>query len=163
MIDEKEIAINEKLARGDAQNRKSIEEYQVQVENKRKSLLERSAAFSPPLADGDYRRVLQDYTSHEEYLASMTREWFDLEPPTSIEFNIGGLDEFHATRKKSIENVCVAERPSYENPHLEQLIAEQSTSSNLNLNNVGLTDHDTNIVVRPLRKNTVRKYLKSAC
>lgn len=157
MIDEKEMEINKKLEEIDAQNKRKFEEYQMQVKSKQKSVQKQSVAFNQLLADGDYRTILQEHGNYDQYLEDMTEEWFDLEPPTSIEFNVEGLDEFHATMKKAIEDVCVLEPPPYENPHLEQRIAQQSTDSILNLNNMGLTDRDMKIVARTLRIHTVRK------
>ena len=160
MIDEKEMEINKKLAEIEAQNKRKFEEYQMQVKSKQNSLQEQSVTFNQLLADGDYRTILQEHGNYDQYLEDMTKEWFDLEPPTPIEFNVDGLDEFHATMKKAIEGVCVIEPPPYENPHLEQRIAQQSTDSSLNLNNMGLTDQDMKIVGRTLRTHTVRTMFK---
>ena len=102
MIDEKEMEINKKLAEIDAQNKRKFEEYQMQVKNKQKSVQEQSVAFNQLLADGDYRTILQEHGNYDQYLEDMTEEWFDLEPPTPIEFNVDGLDEFpcHVEKKR---------------------------------------------------------------
>ncbi len=158
MIDDREKYINEKLSDTDVQNKKKIEDFQVEFMNKYKRVQERFVLFRQMVATGDHITVLRDHETYEQYLERMTAEWSDLKHPILIEFNIEGLEQLKTAVMQLLENVRVVEQLQYENPQLDQLILQQQANSTLNLNNQGLNDFDTIIVARALRTNTVGEY-----
>jgi hypothetical protein len=154
-IDEREKLINEKLSDTDVQNKKNIEEYQVQLMVKWKRFQEQSLLFSQRVTTGDYVTILQHHENYEQYITTANEEWFGLKLPVLIEFAIEGLDQCQAIVKQSMENIRVVEQGQYENPQLEELIVQQKDNSTLNLNNQGLNDFDTIIIAKALRTNLV--------
>jgi uncharacterized ubiquitin-like protein YukD len=157
-IDEREKFINEKLSDTDVQNKKKIEEYQVELMNKWKRFQEQSILFNQRVTTGDYITILTNNEDYDQYFTRANEEWFGLKPPILIEFNIEGLDHCLATIKQSLENIRVVQQQTYENPQLEELIVQQQNNSILNLNNQGLNDFDTIIIAKALRIDLVRRY-----
>lgn len=154
-IDEHERMLSEKLADADLQNRKKIEEYQIQFLEKCKRVKERHLLFQQTLVNRDYVTILQNQQENQDYLQRMTNEWADLKHPQLIEVNIEGLDQFQAVVLQSIEKVRIVEQEPYLNQQIQQLISQQQDLSTLNLNNQHLNDLDTILIAQALANNTV--------
>ncbi|CAF1090482.1 unnamed protein product [Adineta steineri] len=153
MIDDREKLINENLSDVDVQNKKKIEEYQIEWMQKWRNFREWRLLFKQRVTTADYVTILQHRDNYQLYFSTANEDWTNLRPPILSEYNVEGVSQVHAAVKQALENIRVVEQSPYQNPQLEELISNQKNNSTLNLNNHGLNDFDTIIIARALRIN----------
>jgi hypothetical protein len=157
IIDDHEKKIIQQIEENATKEKKQIEEYEKRLEREQQSFNVQNALFETLNSTKNNIKLLQLKGELVNYTKMTFEHLIALELPTTINYNIEGLDQLPALKENILQYGYFVEIPPYSNPNLVARINNNHIKSRLSLSHQGLTAQDMKIVTNELRTNLVRR------
>jgi hypothetical protein len=157
-IDEHEKAMLEQVLKVQQEQKKKLENYTTPLKYELQNSKMQKATFDMLLAMRNYTKLLQTKKRFNNYVDIRNETLKSLQMPIRTEYFLKGIDQAQILEQQIGQCGRYVEVPSYSNPKLEKLIADDRTKGELNLNGLLMIDSDMKILADALRKGTVRRH-----